>query len=339
MIINELLSKVKNDISSGRITRNGKLPVREELGQHYGVSKTTVQKVFAALEKEGFIISRGSLGTFVNPLSPDRTDIAVVLPAGYQATNSNSLYLQFESEKATLEKVTLKRFKTFYVDNMRMDDDDFEGLAEDAQAMRFCGAFFPFAPLKWMYAPFIKHNIPVVSLTDEEIPGISTIWVNYSDMLCKMLEECKNSNCKSPALLSSARLPYHHIIDYKQKAAELGFDIADSSICGLADIAARTDWLKHQISALFCNKNHPDALLLQDELYLFSAYSALLELGIVPGRDVKIISQRTFPGVSTAPEQVSFIGFDLFEIMNAAVEALDSIEPVHKIKLISALKK
>lgn len=339
MIVNELLVQIKNDITSGRITREGKLPVREALGQHYGVSKTTVQKVFAALEKEGFIISKGSLGTFVNPLSPDRTDIAVILPAGYNAANSNSIHIQIEREKAKLEKATAKRIKTFYVDNMRMDDDDFEGLAEDAEAMRFCGAFFPFAPLKWMFAPFIKHNIPVAALTDEEIPGISTVWVNYSDMLTKMLEECKNCGCSRPALLSAAAMPYHHIIDYKQKASELGFSISDSSICGLADIAARTDWIKHHISALFCNGAKPDALLIQDEIFLFSTYSALLEMGIVPGRDIQIISQRTFPGASSAPDQVTFIGFDLFEIINAAIDSLDSIKPTHKFKLISALKK
>lgn len=343
MVVQDILSQVKSDLSSGRLTRNGKLPVREDLGKFYGVSKSTVQKVFAALEKEGFVISKGSQGTFVNPRSPDQTDVAVILPAGSRELTSNSLYSQFAHRRAALEHSTGKRFRLFYVDDLRMMKDDFQNLAQEVRALKFWGAIFLFAPLSWMYEPFIENGIPVVSLTDESSQKISTVWVDYSDLLEKMLDECKAAGCRRPALISMTTVPYHHITDYKNKAAEIGIEVSDRMIYGLQALSSQPEWFRHPVYSLFAGDDPPDVLLLLDETFLFHTCSALLELGLLPGRDVKIISQRTFPGVFPAPEPVTFIGFRIEDIVDSCLRALTALSegqaPVDKFELIQAVKK
>jgi len=343
MVVQEILTQVKSDISSGRLSRNGKLPVREDLGKYYGVSKSTVQKVFAALEKEGFIISKGSQGTFVNPRSPDRTDVAVILPAGSREQIPNSLYSQFGHERAALEQATGKRFRLFYVDDMRKVKDDFLHLAQEVRALKFWGAIFLFAPQDWMYEPFLENDIPVVSLTDELCRNISTVWVDYSDLLEKMLEECKASGCRRPALISMTSVPYRHIIDYKNKAAELGIEVSDRMICGLQALSKHPEWFRHPVYSLFSGDSRPDSLLLLDETFLFHTCAALLELGLLPGRDIRIISQRTFPGSLPAPQPVTFIGFRMEEIVNSCLRALTALSegqaPVDKFELIQAVKQ
>ena len=343
MVVQDILTQVKSDLSSGRLTRNGKLPVREDLGKFYGVSKSTVQKVFAALEKEGFVISKGSQGTFVNPRSPDQTDVAVILPAGSRELTSNSLYSQFAHRRAALEHSTGKRFRLFYVDDLRMIKDDFQHLAQEVRALKFWGAIFLFAPLSWMYEPFLENGIPVVSLTDESSQKISTVWVDYSDLLEKMLDECKAAGCRRPALISMTSVPYHHIVDYKNKAAEIGIEVSDRMIYGLQALSIHPEWFRHPVYSLFSGGNPPDALLLLDETFLFHTCSALLELGLLPGRDVRIISQRTFPGIFPAPEPVTFIGFRIEDIVESCLHALSALSegqvPVEKFELIQAVKK
>lgn len=343
MVVQDILTQVKSDLSSGRLTRNGKLPVREDLGKFYGVSKSTVQKVFATLEKEGFVISKGSQGTFINPRSPDQTDVAVILPAGSREINTNSLYSQFAHERAALEHSTGKRFRLFYIDDMRMMKDDFQNLAQEVRALKFWGAIFPFAPLSWMYEPFLENGIPVVSLTDESCPKISTVWVDYSDLLVKMLDECKAAGCRRPALISMTSVPYHHIIDYKNKAAEIGIEVSDRMIYGLQALSIHPEWFRHPVYSLFSGDDPPDALLLLDETFLFHTCSALLELGLLPGRDVRIFSQRTFPGIFPAPGPVTFIGFRIEDIVNSCLRALTALSegqtPVEKFELIQAVKK
>ena len=343
MVMQEILTQVKSDISSGRLSRDGKLPVREDLGKYYGVSKSTVQKVFAELEKEGFIISKGSQGTFVNPRSPDRTDVAVILPSGTKALTTNSLYAQFGHERAGLEQATGKRFRLFYVDDMRKMKDDFLHLAQEVRALKFWGAIFLFAPQDWMYEPFLENGIPVVSLTDEHCQNISTVWVDYSDLLEKMLEECKASGCRKPALISMTSVPYRHIIDYKNKAAELGIKVSDRMIYGLQALPRHPEWFRHPVYSLFSGASQPDALLLLDETFLLHSCAALLELGRLPGRDIRIISQRTFPGNIPAPQPVSFIGFRMEDIVNSCLRALTALseggEPTDKFELIHAIKQ
>ena len=342
MVIRQIMTQVKSDLSSGRLARGGKLPVRDDLVKYYGVSKSTVQKVFAALEKEGYIVSRGSRGTFVNPKSPDRTDVAVILPAGSRESTGNTFYAQFERERSTLDHLTGKHFRLFYVDDMRFREDDFMNLAQDVRDMKFYGAIFAFAPRQWMFEPFLKYDIPVASLTDEEFPQISTVWVDYSDLLYKMLEECRNSGCRRPALLSHTTVPFHHIDDCMKRAAELGIGIPAHQICGLTPESSCGEWLKHSIRALFSHETAPDALLLLDEKFLLPSYSALLELGKIPGKDIRLISQRTFPGSMLAPEPVTFIGFDLHEIVRSCLRALDSLAagnpPANKFELLKAVQ-
>ena len=342
MIIRDIVTQMKADLSAGILARNGKLPVREELGRHYGVSKATVQKAFATLEKEGFVISRGSMGTFVNPASPNMNDVAVILPTSSKNATSNSLYSQIPRECGRLETEFGKRLRLFYVDEMRMMKDDFLRLDEEVREKRFWGAVFTFAPHEWMCEPFLANGIPVAALTDETLPRLSTVWVDYSELLEKMLLSCKAAGCHRPALVSMTSVPYHHILDYKSKAAELGIDVSDRFIYGLQGLAAHPEWFKHPVYSLFSGKQQPDALLLLDELFLMPAYSALLELGKVPGKDVRIISQRTFPGAFSAPETVSFIGFSLDDIMAACMRALNSLSegngPVNKYELIHTSK-
>jgi DNA-binding LacI/PurR family transcriptional regulator len=97
------------------------------------------------------------------------------------------------------------------------------------------------------------------------------------------------------------------------------------------------------VYSLFSDGNPPDALLLLDETFLFHSCAALLELGLLPGRDVKLISQRTFPGVFPAPQPVTFIGFRIEDIVNSCLRALTALseggEPTDKFELIRTVRQ
>jgi len=204
--------------------------------------------------------------------------------------------------------------------------------------MRFWGAFFTFAPFEWMYEPFLSNGIPVVALTDESCPRISTIWVDYSELLEKMLCSCRAAGCRRPALVSMTSVPYRHIVDYQKKAAEMGMEVSDRLIYGFHGFPAHSEWFKHPVHSFFSGDNQPDALLLLDETFLLHSYAALLEIGKVPGKDVQVISQRTFPGDFSAPEAVSFIGFGLDDIVQSSLHALSSLaegkRPTEKFELV-----
>ena len=57
-------SRLKQQILSGEFKKGQRL-LREEIAQNFNVSETIVTKAFSQLKKEGLIIIKGGVGSFV----------------------------------------------------------------------------------------------------------------------------------------------------------------------------------------------------------------------------------------------------------------------------------
>jgi|GEM_PF-6519263 len=338
----DIVNQLRQEIVEGYFFDNGRLPTREEFSSKYGAGKATVQKALATLEDEGFIISRGSQGTFVNPNSPNHTDIAMLIPAKEEQLTANDDFLELlRREQAGLEAHIGKRLRYYYVDREQRSIDDFRKVAEDARYSRLHGVIFPNAPESWMLEPFLNNHISIVAFTDEAVEGASTVWVDYSDMFRQMLTYCREAGCRYPAHLSNIMLPYHHLQDYLGIAAELGYAIPPRMVQGFP-LNGTSEWLRHTLHA-FLDGSHPmDALIVNDEAFLAPAFAVLLELGVIPGKDVQVISQRTFAGTGATALPVKYFGFDLYEIIAACNRALSVLiaggQPTRHFVLLKAIR-
>lgn len=56
---------LRTAISEGRLSDSEALPAERDLASHYGISRITVRKALAELEREGLVIRRRGMGTFV----------------------------------------------------------------------------------------------------------------------------------------------------------------------------------------------------------------------------------------------------------------------------------
>ena len=65
-----LYKAIKEDILSGVIKRNEKLPSKRSLADHLGISLITVETAYQMLKEEGYIESRERSGYFVTELTP-----------------------------------------------------------------------------------------------------------------------------------------------------------------------------------------------------------------------------------------------------------------------------
>jgi GntR family transcriptional regulator/MocR family aminotransferase len=66
-----LYSAIKEDILSGTLNKNEKLPSKRSLAEHLGVSLITVETAYQMLKDEGYIESRERSGYFVVFCSDD----------------------------------------------------------------------------------------------------------------------------------------------------------------------------------------------------------------------------------------------------------------------------
>lgn len=62
-----LAGQIREQILSGRFTSGQRLPTEEALGREGGVSRLTVRHALALLQRDGLIVKRQGLGSFVTP--------------------------------------------------------------------------------------------------------------------------------------------------------------------------------------------------------------------------------------------------------------------------------
>src|SRR6516164_11319657 len=72
----ELVARVADDITSGKIAPGSRLPTEQELIAATGVSRTVVREAVAALRAEGLVVTRQGVGAFVaeTPRRPFRIE-------------------------------------------------------------------------------------------------------------------------------------------------------------------------------------------------------------------------------------------------------------------------
>lgn len=65
----QIVNWLKDNIRSGSLPVNTRLPASRALSEELGVSRITVMNAYAALESEGLIVSRLNSGVFVAPFA------------------------------------------------------------------------------------------------------------------------------------------------------------------------------------------------------------------------------------------------------------------------------
>ena len=70
-LYDQLYQAIRNDIETGELKVNEKLPSKRTLAQHLAVSVTTVEKSYEQLLSEGFIYSKPSSGYYVSQISKE----------------------------------------------------------------------------------------------------------------------------------------------------------------------------------------------------------------------------------------------------------------------------
>jgi GntR family transcriptional regulator len=63
----QVAAVMRKRIESGELAQGSPLPSEFRMSEEYGIARTTVRKVVAALREEGLVYTVPNLGTFVGP--------------------------------------------------------------------------------------------------------------------------------------------------------------------------------------------------------------------------------------------------------------------------------
>ncbi len=325
MVAREIIEDIRRNIVDGHYPDRGRLPTRDELTAYYATSKATVQKALATLTDEGFIISRGKLGTYVNPAAPNVNDIAVILPENADRITEWTLLLQLlQLNQREFGNRFGKKFRYFYIDHEQQAQSDYARIAREAECRHFAGVFFPVLPQRWMLEPFLANRIPIVVLTEDELPDVATIWLDYAGMIDQALAHFRQAGRRRVAFVCDARLPQHNVEDFLAAAARYGLETDPRHIIAISSQDPYVlRWLKYQLAATLDPAAGVDAMLITDYAFLNPILNLLSTVHLVPGRDIALASHCNFPRGRHQELPVKFFGFDVFEVMRSFLDALE----------------
>ena len=88
----QVTDQIKDAIASGSLKAEAKLPSIREMSNELKISLITIKRAYADLEREGFIITRAGMGSFVADIDKDilrrerlaeiKTDLEKILKTG-----------------------------------------------------------------------------------------------------------------------------------------------------------------------------------------------------------------------------------------------------------------
>lgn len=75
----DVLVALRSRLVRGEWPPGGKMPTIEDTADHYTVSRSLVQRVYADLKKEGLLYAVPGHGTFVSPLTSQDDEVLTIL--------------------------------------------------------------------------------------------------------------------------------------------------------------------------------------------------------------------------------------------------------------------
>ena len=110
----EVIARMRRRITDDYWPPGARIPIKQELASEFAASGGTIQKALNQLSKEGFLHSRGRLGTFVTSHPPHRHRVGLVLPTTPAGTDWYSVLMAAAEEltSSPARRLRTTRFST-----------------------------------------------------------------------------------------------------------------------------------------------------------------------------------------------------------------------------------
>ncbi len=314
----DLLVTLRQRILSGDLPPGGRLPTKLELCDHYGASGGTVQKVLDALADEGFIHSRGCLGTFVREQPPHLARFGMVFstPSG-----SNIWTRVFTDVAAALGRREERWLSCYY--NCWPGSPGLQELERDVERGRLAALLFFTSPIMLMESRALEQPglARVFVGPESKRPDIPTLRLSPSHP--QAIERFVANGRRRLAVITTFNLYQGGIRDILGCARDRGLETQRRWVHYFdpkTDITARAVC---ELMMTLPKNNRPDAVYITDDHLVHEATLGLADSGIAVPDDVEVVAHANFPQPEPASVPVTYLGFDLADVLNRALALVD----------------
>lgn len=322
--------RLRQQILCGDLPLGSRLPARRELERTFNASRVTIQRASDRLKREGFIVARGAVGTFVADRPPHLTNYALAFydnPNGGEYERFSRFFQALNSAANGYTDDAGRKVTPFYNCNGLIESPDYCKLTSDVSSRRLSGVIFAFPPsrnrLPENSSLLTGSNLPRVTIASGNNFGIPCICPDRDGFLRQAVAHLKSHGRTRIATINHERsLTYNRVLFEAMKAQ------------GLPIVPY---WHQHQdhlhpepafnCAHLLFNpqqKERPDALIVTDDNLAEAAVAGVAAAGVRVPDEVEIVVHCNWPLPPKTVLPVTRIGFDANELVNTCIRILDA---------------
>jgi hypothetical protein len=334
----KVANRIRQQIVNGELPAGARLPNRDILKAHHGVSIAILQRGIDQLVREGFLeVGPRKLGTRVVNTPPHLHHYKIIFPVGRDLPVGIWKVLRDCAEAITVDEEDSRSFSFFYRISGHKDIEVYQAVVEEVLNKRVAGLILASESYEFIGTPILEHpGIPRSAIAQKgTLKHIPKILLDYESFLDLALTYFKHIGCRNVAVLARSSTLANHIKTAFKKN-ELPLADINLQFPAIHRRAERNfDPIRNLTKLLMQQPYPPDGLLVMGEQILEHV------LTIVNPDDIPIVSLANFPTPNPHPKVRRF-GFSIPQLLEILVQLIDDQKNgavPHELNSLSAMSE
>ena len=290
----------------------------------------TIQNVFSRLARDGFIESKGKLGTFVAANPPHLCDYGLAFFSHLGQENWRRFDTAFQNEASEIDRLQDRRMRFYYGIAYQPDlGEEHQRLIADAHANRLAGVIFASRPsLQLIQALAAKApRMPCVAIMGNrpaDLPTVSIVTPGSQNLFAKAIDYLASRGRRRVAFMSNTQLSSAKEEAWQENLQKLvtarNMTTEPYWMLGGNAVAARN--ITHLLFAPG-RPDRPDCLFITDDNLVERATAGLMAAGVRVPDDVDVVAHCNFPWPVPSAMPVKRLGYDAREVLKRCMSLID----------------
>jgi DNA-binding LacI/PurR family transcriptional regulator len=324
---NAILAELRGQIVSGVYRPGDRIEPRHELGERFGTTMATIQKALGALERAGFVESRGRAGTFVTDHPPHLSRYALVFSTprlNDDGVPPSQFFATLGEQAVVLSKRSTRQITCHYGIDSHVDTESFRTLMGEVRLQRLAGLIFV-TPYHVRESPLMDVDIPRVGIHSVRLAGLPIVSIPTEEFIDKAMAYFRARGRRRVAVVitSQREVSYGQLLE--KSAAAHGLELRSEWLLGLNSSYPR--WADRAAKLLVSARHRadrPDALFITDDHLADAVTRGVLDAGLsIPG-DIDVVAHANFPQPTPTVTPLVRLGPDVARVLSACVDLIDA---------------